>query len=119
MKIIVDKPFRLQTDNGEWRHFGPGETIPDDLAGHWYIQQQVAWGNAHEDEAATRKAEREAKKAEAEAEAARKEAEDRVAAEAEAARLTAEAETARRADDESKAAEAEQKAATKKPFAKG
>lgn len=50
-KIIVDGAFTLTLDDGKSRFFGPGETVPRDLAEHWYVQAQIPAGKAHEDRA--------------------------------------------------------------------
>lgn len=47
----VVHPFTLRLDDGEAVHFGPGETVPEQHAGHWYVQAQVVAGYVRETEA--------------------------------------------------------------------
>ena len=63
----VVHPFTLRLDDGEAVHFGPGETVPEQHAGHWYVQAQVVAGYVRETEAPEA-----APEAEAEAPPARK-----------------------------------------------
>lgn len=100
-KIIVDQPFTLNVPGVEFEnliHFGPGETVPREHAGHWWVQAQVAEGKAHEDKAeydedvAEAKAAKEAEaqaaaeyKVQQQAAAAEQKARDKAAAEAKVA----------------------------------
>lgn len=47
-KIMVKEGFFLQLDDGRRLTFGPGETVPAEHQGHWYINQMVAMGKAEE-----------------------------------------------------------------------
>ena len=42
-KLNFEKAFELTLDNGEKKQFRAGlQTIPEDLAGHWFVQAHVA-----------------------------------------------------------------------------
>jgi len=49
-RYTVVHPFTLRLDEGESIAFGPGEVVPEEHAGHWYVQAQVVSGYVREDE---------------------------------------------------------------------
>ncbi len=57
-KIVVKEAFFLALDDGKRLPFGPGETVPAEHNGHWYINQMVAMGKAEEQEGKAEKSDK-------------------------------------------------------------